>query len=106
MDGSHDLQFLDDDNRGPDRARNDYVRARDSIRSLSNQVVENHENGHVQYRVHGADLARLFLDQNGFALQVGDGERVSVTDEASFNERLNAVFTLYFHRLGPDRPTT
>ncbi|HTE07047.1 MAG TPA: hypothetical protein VK824_12715 [Planctomycetota bacterium] len=93
-----------------DLARGYFMRARDSIRSLSIHVSENSDRGALRYRVADADLATLSLDARGFHVQVGaaggtDGAAVTVSDEAGFNERLNAVFTLYFNRLGPDRPT-
>jgi len=104
-----ELHLIDEDAATPDLARSYFLRARDSIRSLSSHVSENSDNGRLRYRVADADLATLSLDAGGFQVQVGDGgdsagAPVRVTDEATFNERLNAVFTLYFNRLGPDRP--
>jgi hypothetical protein len=115
--GLDELLLIED---SPDLARSYFLRARDSIRSLSSHVSENSNDGKVRYQVGDALLATLALDSTGFHLQVGEGGKDGkdgkeaaagtcasrhVTDEATFNERLNAVFTLYFNRLGPDRPT-
>jgi hypothetical protein len=100
-----DLQFLDDTGATPDAARGYFLRARDSIRSLSSQVVESNTNGKVKYHVGKDLLATLTLDDKGFRMQVGTkkGAGVNVKDEETFNERLNSVFTLYFNTMGSDR---
>lgn len=100
-----DLQFIDDTGNAPDAARGFFLRARDSIRSLSSQVVESSNNGKVRYHVGKDLLATLTLDAKGFRLQVGSkkGAGVNVKSEETFNERLNSIFTLYFNSMGPDR---
>jgi hypothetical protein len=100
-----DLQFIDDTGGTPDAARGYFLRARDSIRSLSSQVVESNTNGKVKYHVGKDLLATLTLDDKGFRMQVGTkkGLGVNVKDDETFNERLNSVFTLYFNTMGSDR---
>ncbi len=101
--GDDGLELLDDDMQGPDQARSLYLRARDSIRSLSSDVKESRENGQVVFKVDERTIAALALDDDGLKIQVGD-ERVAgdvfVTDDKAFNDRLNSIFTLYFDAIG------
>ncbi len=101
------LQLLDATPSPPAPADGFFQRARESIRSLSSHVTESSEDGQVRYRVKDKTLATLILDPAGLRVRVGDqgGAGTAVADEATFNASLNSVFTLYFDRLGPDRPT-
>jgi hypothetical protein len=103
--GEDELQLVDEA-APPDVARGYFLRAREAIRSLASHITENAEDGLVRFRVEDELLATLRLDQKGFFIQVGDGagDGVAVMDDSTFNERLNAVFVLYFSRMGPELP--
>jgi hypothetical protein len=100
-----DLELLDEP-VSPDAARSLYLSAREQIRSLASHVTENADGGVVRFRVDDEQLASLKLDQQGFRLAVGDapGDGALIATEAALNERLNAVFVLYFSRMGPELP--
>jgi hypothetical protein len=104
-DAASDLELLDEP-VSPDLARSLYLSAREQIRSLASHVTENNEDGVVRFRVDDDVLATLKLDQEGFHVAVGDAPGVGtlISSEAALNERLNAVFVLYFSRMGPDLP--
>lgn len=78
-----------------------FVRARDSIRSLSGHLRETEERGRMSFLVHDRHLATLGLDTSGLHLRVGDAPApgVLVRDDTEFNAGLNAVFTHYFNEL-------
>ncbi len=89
---------------GADQAQALFLRARDSIRALSTHVAESQEQGVTRFTVEGKPLATLQLDTKGLRIGVGSEKKLAtVTEEEAFNERLNAIFTLYFEQLGPDR---
>jgi hypothetical protein len=100
-----DLHLIDDTGSAPEVSRGYFLRARDSIRSLSSQVVESSTNGKVRYHVGKDLLATLLLDNKGFRVQIGakKGAGVNVKTEEAFNERLNSIFTLYFDTMGSGR---
>lgn len=79
----------------PETSKRFFLRARDSIRSLSGHVQEEGSGGERVFHVDDGVLARLTLDRAGFHVHVGESE-LDVIDDGSFNASLNAVFTHYF----------
>jgi len=82
----------------PDALKRLFLRAWESIRSLSSLVTDSGENGRLSFHVDDVLLATLVLDETGFAVHVGDDVH-AVRDDETFNESLNAVFARYFDRI-------
>lgn len=76
-----------------------FQRARDSIRSLSGQLVEHGEPGKLSFHVGDQHLATLHVDTTGLEVAVGGERGLAVDDDEAFNASLNAVFTHYFDEL-------
>ncbi|MCB9897317.1 MAG: hypothetical protein H6825_04880 [Planctomycetes bacterium] len=95
--------LLDVEARPEDRAL--FVRARDSIRTLTKNLSEQAEPGRLTFLVGGRPLATLRLGAEGVCIDVGDGSRpaLRVRDDTEYNLGLNAVFTHYFADLSPGR---